>query len=97
METIYEKKELAREVLMEYYAYCELRGFLQDDWEKEDEKWKKQCDKLYDKYEKLYKEERNREERSKSGKVAKKLEALKKKDADYKSGLEDTVLLKRLK
>ena len=97
METIYERKTLAREVLMEYYAYCELREFIRDDWEKEDKKWKKQCDNLYDKYEQLHEEERKREEHSKSGKLAKKLEALKKKDADYKSGLENTVLLKRLK
>jgi len=97
METIYQKKVQAHDILIEYYAYCELRGYVRDDWEKEDEKWKKQCDKLYDKYEQLHKEERDREERSKSGKLAKKLEALKKKDVDYKSGLEDTILLKRLK
>ncbi len=77
METIYERKKLASEILIEYYAYCELRGFIQNDWEKEDEKWKKQCDKLYEEYETTAASEIHREENSKSARIAKKLEQMK--------------------
>ena len=92
METVYEKKESASAVLMEYYAYCELRKFVQDDWEKEDTKYEKQCEFLYSKYEELHKKENHKLEQSKSTKVAKKLEDIKDKP-DYS----DTVLLKKLR
>ncbi len=92
METIYEEKEKASNVLMEYYAYCELRDYAKDDWTEIDEKYKKQCNFLYNKYETLYKEERRIEEHSKSAKLAKKLERIKTK-VDYS----ETVLLKKLK
>ena len=92
METVYEKKEKASDVLMEYYAYCELRGFCRDDWELQDEKYKKQCNFLYSKYQTLHEEEEKRRKHSKSAKLAKKLEELKIKP-DYS----DTVLLKKLK
>ena len=92
METIYEKKEKASDVLMEYYAYCELRGYIREDWEKEDNKFKNQCENLYSKYETLHEEESRREESSKSAKVSKKLEQIKIKP-DYS----DTVLLKKLR
>ena len=89
METIYEKVERASNVLMEYYAYCELRDYAKDDWTEIDQKYEKQCNFLYNKYRTLCEEERRREEHSKSAKVAKKLETLK---PDYS----DTVLLKKL-
>ena len=91
METVYEKKELASQVLMEYYAYCELRKYVREDWEKEDEKYKKQCNFLYSKYETLHDEEERREKASKSAKVARRLEELK-----YKPDYGDTILLKKL-
>ena len=93
METIYyEKKTQASEVLMEYYAYCELRDYAKDDWKEVDDKYEKQCNFLYSKYETLHKEEKERLEHSKSAKVAKKLENMKPIKVDYS----DTVLLKKL-
>ena len=47
METIhYEKKTQASEVLMEHYAYCELRDYAKDDWKEVDDKYEKQCNFL---------------------------------------------------
>ncbi len=77
METVYEKYRPAHEILIEYYAYCELRGFLQDDWEKEDKMYKAQCDKLYEEYKTATAREKDREENSKSTRIAKKLETMK--------------------
>jgi hypothetical protein len=96
METIYIKPafeylKTASEVLMEYYAHCELRDYIRKDWKKEDSKWEKQCNYLYEKYETLCREEI--EEKSKSAKISKKLEKLKKVTPDYS----DTVLLKKLR
>ena len=77
METVYEKYRPAHKILIEYYAYCELRGFLQDDWEKEDKMYKAQCDKLYEEYKTATAREKDREENSKSTRIAKKLETMK--------------------
>jgi len=92
METIYEKVERASNVLMEYYAYCELRDYAKKDWVEIDKKYEKQCNFLYSKYETLQKEEKRIAEHSKSAKLAKKLEQIKTK-VDYS----DTVILKKLK
>jgi len=93
METIYyEKKTQASEVLMEYYAYCELRDYAKDDWKEVDDKYEKQCNFLYSKYETLVREKERSETISKSAKVAKKLENMKPIKVDYS----DTVLLKKL-
>ena len=92
METLYEKKQRASDILMEYYAYCELRGYAREDWVEIDKKYEKQCNFLYSKYETLRKEEKRIAEHSKSAKLAKKLEQIKTK-VDYS----ETVLLKKLK
>jgi hypothetical protein len=34
LQTVYEKYRPAHEILIEYYAYCELRRFIRDDWGK---------------------------------------------------------------
>ena len=77
LQTVYEKYRPASDILMEYYAYCEIRGFIRDDWEKEDSKFKTQCDKLYEEYEASAAKEKDREENSKSVRIAKKLETMK--------------------
>ena len=77
METVYEKYRPAHEILIEYYAYCELRGFLQDDWDKEHKMYIAQCDKLYEEYKTATAREKDREENSKSTRIAKKLETMK--------------------
>ncbi len=77
METVYEKKEKAHEVLIEYYAYYDLRRVCKEIWKEEDALYEKQCNVLYEKFEELAKEERKREENSKSARIARKLEQMK--------------------
>ncbi len=77
METVYEKKEKAHEVLIQYYAYYDLRRVIKELWEEEDESYKKQCDHLYEKFERLSKEEKKREQNSKSARIERKLEQMK--------------------
>ena len=77
METIYEKKRTSTEALMEYYWYYEHRDFLRNDWKEEDEKIKQHCDNLYAEFEELYQQEKQREENSKSARIARKLEQMK--------------------
>ncbi len=77
METIYEKKRTSTEALMEYYWYYEHRDYLRNDWKEEDEKLKQHCDTLYAEFEELYRQEKSREENSKSARIARKLEQMK--------------------
>jgi len=77
METIYEKKRTSTEALMEYYWYYEHRDYLRNDCKEEDEKLKQYCDTLYAEFEELYRQEKSREENSKSARIAKKLEQMK--------------------
>ena len=51
METVYEKYRPAHEVLIEYYAYEDLRRILKIEWEHEDELYKKHSDILWIEYE----------------------------------------------
>ena len=77
METVYEKKKKSHEVLIEYYAYYDLRRACEEIWREEDAVWEKQCNALYAEFEKLAKEEKKREENSKSARIARKLEQMK--------------------
>ena len=77
METVYKKYRPAREILMEYYGYNDLRKIVRQDWEDEDEKYKKHCDILYEEYEQAHVNEKRREENSKSTRIANKLEQMK--------------------
>ena len=77
METVYQKYRPASDLLMEYYGWCDLRKIVEEDWKVEDERYKKQCDKLYEEYETAAKSERQREESSKSARIATKLETMK--------------------
>ena len=88
--------ERASNVLMEYYAYCELRDFAREDWEKEDGKFKKQCNFLYSKYETLHEEEEERAKNSKSVRVARRLEKIKQGKDDYSETVVTTTLLKKI-
>ena len=51
METVYEKYRPAHEVLIEYYAYEDLRRILKIEWEHEDELYKNHSDVLWKEYE----------------------------------------------
>ena len=76
METVYEKYRPAHHVLIEYYAYEDLRRILKIEWQKEDEKYKAHSDVLWQEYETVYANEKRIEEKSKSARIAKKLEQM---------------------
>ncbi len=77
METVFGKYRPAHEVLIEYYAYEDLRRILRLEWEHEDELYKNHTDILWKEYETAYTNEKNREENSKSARIARKLEQMK--------------------
>ena len=76
METVYEKYRPAREVLIEYYAYEDLRRILKIEWEHEDDLYRKHSDVLWKEYENAAANEKRREENSKSARIARKLEQM---------------------
>ena len=76
METVYEKYRPAHEVLIEYYAYEDLRRILKIEWEHEDDLYRKHRDVLWKEYETAYANEKRREENSKSARIARKLEQM---------------------
>ena len=76
METVYEKYRPAHEVLIEYYAYEDLRRILKIEWEHEDELYKVHCDVLWKEYETATANEKRREKNSKSARIARKLEQM---------------------
>lgn len=76
METVYEKYRPSHEVLIEYYAYEDLRRILRLEWEHEDELYKNHVDILWKEYETAYANEKRREENSKSARIARKLEQM---------------------
>ena len=77
METVYEKHKPAREYLMEYYTWVDLLGIERREFEEHAESIEKHCKRLYANFEKAAKQEKQREENSKSARVARKLEQLK--------------------
>ena len=76
METVYEKYRPAHEVLIEYYAYEDLRRILKIEWEHEDDLYRKHSDVLWKEYENAVEKEKRREENSKSARIARKLEQM---------------------
>lgn len=77
METVYEKYKPASEYLMEYYTWVDLLGIERREFEEHAEAIEKHCKKLYEHFERAAKREKEREENSKSARVARKLEQLK--------------------
>ena len=76
METVYEKYKPASEYLMEYYTWVDLLGIERREFEEHAESIEKHCKRLYANFEKAAKQEKQREENSKSARVARKLEQL---------------------
>lgn len=77
METKYEKYKTASEYLMEYYTWVDLLGIERREFEEHAEAIEKHCKKLYANFERAAKEERRREQNSKSARIARKLEQMK--------------------
>ena len=80
METVYEKHKPAREYLMEYYTWVDLLGIERREFEEHAESIEKHCKRLYANFEKAAKQEKQREENSKSARVARKLEQMRMTD-----------------
>ena len=76
METKYEKYKTASEYLMEYYTWVDLLGIERREFEEHAEAIEKHCKKLYANFERAAKEERRREQNSKSARIARKLEQM---------------------
>ena len=76
METKYEKYKTASEYLMEYYTWVDLLGIERREFEEHAEAIEKHCKKLYANFERAAKEERRREQNSKSARIARKLEKM---------------------
>ena len=76
METKYEKYKTASEYLMEYYTWVDLLGIERREFEEHAEAIEKHCKKLYANFESAAKEERRREQNSKSARIARKLEQM---------------------
>ncbi len=76
METVYEKYKTASEYLMEYYTWVDLLGIERREFEEHAEAIEKHCKKLYANFERAAKEERRREQNSKSARIARKLEQM---------------------
>ena len=76
METVYEKYKTASEYLMEYYTWVDLLGIERREFEEHAESIEKHCKRLYANFEKAAKQEKQREENSKSARVARKLEQM---------------------
>ena len=76
METKYEKYKTASEYLMEYYTWVDLLGIERREFEEHAEAIEKHCKKLYENFEKAAKREKQREENSKSARIARKLEQM---------------------
>ena len=76
METVYEKYKTASEYLMEYYTWVDILGIEKREFEEHAEAMEKHCKRLYENFERAAKEERRREQNSKSPRIAKKLEQM---------------------
>ena len=76
METVYEKYKSASEYLMEYYTWVDLLGIERREFEEHAEAIEKHCKKLYENFERAAREEKRREQNSKSARVARKLEQM---------------------
>ena len=76
METVYEKYKAASEYLMEYYTWVDILGIEKREFEEHAEAMEKHCKRLYENFERAAKEERRREQNSKSARIAKKLEQM---------------------
>ena len=76
METVYEKYKTASEYLMEYYTWVDILGIEKREFEEHAEAMEKHCKRLYENFERAAKEERRRQQNSKSARIAKKLEQM---------------------
>jgi len=77
METVYKKYRPAHEILMEYYWYVDHLKLEEDIFKQEMAPLESHISKLYKDYEEAVIKEQERESKSKSARIARKLEQMK--------------------
>ena len=77
METVYKQYKPARELLLEYYTWVDLLDIEREEFKRHAESMEKHAKQIYEEFERAAKQERQREENSKSARIARKLEQMK--------------------
>ena len=77
METVYKQYKPARELLLEYYTWVDILDIEREEFKRHAESMEKHARQIYEQYERAAKQERQREENSKSARIARKLEQMK--------------------
>ena len=77
METVYKQYKPARELLLEYYTWVDILDIEREEFKRHAESMEKHAKRIYEQYERAAKQERQREENSKSARIARKLEQMK--------------------
>ena len=76
METVYKQYKPARELLLEYYTWVDILDIEREEFKRHAESMEKHARQIYEQYERAAKQERQREENSKSARIARKLEQM---------------------
>ena len=76
METVYKQYKPARELLLEYYTWVDILDIEREEFKRHAESMEKHASQIYEQYERAAKQERQREENSKSARIARKLEQM---------------------
>ena len=77
METVYKQYKPARELLLEYYTWVDILDIEREEFKRHAESMEKHAKQIYEEFERAAKQERQREENSKSARIARKLEQMK--------------------
>ena len=77
METVYKQYKPARELLLEYYTWVDILDIEREEFKRHAESMEKHAKQIYAEFERAAKQERQREENSKSARIARKLEQMK--------------------
>ena len=76
METVYKQYKPARELLLEYYTWVDILDIEREEFKRHAESMEKHARQIYEQYERAAIQERQREENSKSARIARKLEQM---------------------
>ena len=77
METVYKQYKPGRELLLEYYTWVDILDIEREEFKRHAESMEKHAKQIYEEFERAAKQERQREENSKSARIARKLEQMK--------------------
>jgi len=76
METVYKQYKPVRELLLEYYTWVDILDIEREEFKRHAEFMEKHAKQIYEEFERAAKQERQREENSKSARIARKLEQM---------------------